>query len=131
LKEPDTVTGKTLTITLAAAESEIISMIFGDDFDVETGIYFERASSVAAPVFAFRAWVSRYTEGTNVKGSQTEMMVRSFPSCTGTPGSSTDEEGTFAAIEITADAAANSVSNMTPEFKQFISITNYKNYVSA
>jgi len=131
IKEPDTVTGKKLTISLAADEEEILSMIYGDDFDPSTGEYFERDASAEAPTFAYRAWIRRYPSGDNVKTSQDEMKVRVFPSCSGTPGSSTDEESTFAAIEISADCASNSRSTLPSEHRKTISVTNFQNYVEA
>ena len=129
IKEPDVITGKKLTISLAANEEEILAMIFGDDFDVNSGMYFERDTGVTAPTFCYRVWIARYPEGSNVKSSQSEMLVRAFPSCSGIPGSVTDEEGAFATLEITADAAANSRSTMTSEVRNIVSITDYKNNV--
>lgn len=129
IKEPDRVTGKTLTITLSAKEEGIMSMIFGDDYDPETGDYFEKASDMEAPSFVYRNWVRRYPSGENTKATQSQMLLRSFPSCTGTPGGSSDEESGFATVEITADCAANSRSNMPSEFRKVASVTEYRNAV--
>jgi hypothetical protein len=123
------VTGKTLTITLSAKEEGIMSMIFGDDYDPETGDYFEKASDMEAPSFVYRNWVRRYPSGENTKATQSQMLLRSFPSCTGTPGGSSDEESGFATVEITADCAANSRSNMPSEFRKVASVTEYRNAV--
>jgi hypothetical protein len=131
IKEPDKVTGKTLTITLSAKEEGILSMIFGDDYDPVNGDYFEKASDVEAPSFVYRNWVRRYPSGENAKATQTQMLLRSFPACNGTPGSSSDEEAGFASVEITADVAANSRSNMPSEFRKVVSVTDYRNAVEA
>jgi len=131
IKEPNVITGKSLTITLAAEEEGILSMLYGDDYDPETGEYFEKSSSEEAPTFAYRVWVRRYPEGENIKSSNTQMQIRTFPSCSGTPGSSTDEEGQFHTTEIAADSASNSRSTLPMEFKRVISVTDYESYVSA
>lgn len=131
IKEPDTVTGKTLTLSLASDVDAIRAMILGDDYDPTTGTYFDRESGVEAPVFAYRTWIRRYAAGDNVKAAQSEMMVRSFPSCSATPGGTTDEEAAFSTTEITASCASNSKSAMPSEFSQKISVTAYKTFVAA
>jgi len=131
IKEPDQVTGKTLTLSLASDIDAIRAMILGDEYDPTTGTYFDRDNDVEAPVFAYRTWIRRYAEGDNVKAGQSEMMVRSFPACSATPGGTTDEEATFSTTEITASCASNSKSAMPSEFSQKITVTAYKTFVAA
>lgn len=128
IKEPDTVKGVNLSISLAGMENKIISLISGNTYnEAKDEFYFDNKKE--PPLFAHRYFVKQFERGSNTKASNTKVRVVCFPSCQASLSGADASEDNFATQEISATGSENKPSNLPFKFHKGVSVTDFDLFV--
>ncbi|MEL3905572.1 MAG: hypothetical protein P1P65_00880 [Treponema sp.] len=129
IKEPDTIKGVNLTLSLAAIDDSLLALITGSTYNEKTGeLYFDKTGD--PPLVAVRYFVQQYEGGGNEKGNFVKMKMVLYPSCSFSAPNEEAKESDMNTAELQGSGSENKRSNLPMKCTKTISRHEFSQFVA-
>lgn len=129
IKEPDTIKGVNLTLSLAAIDDSLLALITGSTYNEKTGeTYFDNSGD--PPLLAVRYFVQQYEGGKNQKGNFVKMKMVLYPSCRFSAPNEEAKESDMNTAELQGSGSENTRSNLPMKCTKTISLHEFRQFVA-